>query len=70
LNIGNVIDEKFTAPWAREFEKPDSRRVVPITSAAVPARIAMAEHPSTCTTQLYHHRRDELSFDKFERIVI
>jgi hypothetical protein len=37
LNTGNVIDEKFTAPWAREFEKPGSHR---LASAAVPALLA------------------------------
>jgi hypothetical protein len=31
---------------------------------------AMANHPSTRTTQLYDRRRDELSLDEVERIVI
>jgi integrase len=31
---------------------------------------AMANHASTCTTQLYDRRRDELSLDEVERIVI
>jgi site-specific recombinase XerD len=31
---------------------------------------AMANHASTCTTQLYDHRRDEMSLDEVERIVI
>jgi hypothetical protein len=29
LNTGNVIDDKFTAPWAGEFERPDSPRLIP-----------------------------------------
>ena len=31
---------------------------------------AMANHASTRTTQLYDRRRDELSLDEVERIVI
>jgi integrase len=30
----------------------------------------MANHASTRTTQLYDHRRDDVSFDEVERIVI
>jgi hypothetical protein len=32
--------------------------------------VAMANHASTRTTQLYDRRRDELSLDEVERIVI
>src|SRR5436190_19444122 len=31
---------------------------------------AMANHASTCTTQLYDRRHDEISLDEVERIVI
>jgi hypothetical protein len=31
---------------------------------------AMANHASTRTTQLYDHRRDEVSLDEVERIAI
>jgi len=31
---------------------------------------AMASHPSTRTTQIYHGRRDELTLDEVERVGI
>jgi hypothetical protein len=31
---------------------------------------AMANHASTCTTQLYDRRRDDVSLDEVERIAI
>jgi site-specific recombinase XerD len=31
---------------------------------------AMANHVSTCTTQLYDRRRDEVNLDEVERIVL
>ncbi len=30
--------------------------------------VAMANHASTRTTQMYDHRRDEISFDEVKRI--
>jgi len=35
-----------------------------------PCNNAMANHASTRTTQLYDRRRDEMSLDEVERIVI
>ena len=34
------------------------------------ASASMANHASTCTTQLYDRRQEELSFDEVERILI
>jgi hypothetical protein len=57
-----------------------TEQLVPITAAALPAYLknggtlekvaAMANHASRRTTQLYDRRRDEVSLDEVERIVI
>jgi len=40
------------------------------TPAKAKAAAAMANHASTRTTQLYDRRRDEMSLDEVERILI
>jgi hypothetical protein len=40
------------------------------TGGTLEKAAAMANHASTRTTQLYDRRRDELSLDEVERIVI
>ena len=44
--------------------------VDPFRPATLEKAAAMANHASTRTTQLYDRRRDELSLDEVERIVI
>jgi mannose-6-phosphate isomerase-like protein (cupin superfamily) len=43
LNTGNVIDEKFTAPWREDLSRPILPKLVPITSATVSAILAGTE---------------------------
>jgi hypothetical protein len=63
----------------REIQRTEivpDRRVVPMhhgylkNGGTLEKAAAMANHASTRTTQLYDRRRDELSLDEVERIVI
>jgi hypothetical protein len=46
------------------------RRLKPDLSPATSATASMANDPSTRATQLYDRRRDEMSLDEIERIMI
>jgi len=58
------LDRLGLSPAPKKESVPDPGR--PVERGLAP----MANHASTRTTQLYDRRRDEISLDEVERIVI
>jgi hypothetical protein len=60
-----IATSSATTASGQRGSRPISRTAGPLEKAS-----AMANHASTRTTQLYNRRRDEISLDEVERIVI
>jgi integrase len=74
-NAYAMIDRRATAAGIETKIGNHSFRATGITAYLKNGRTletaaAMANHASTCTTQLYDRRRDEMSLDEIERIGI
>jgi integrase len=66
---------RFLEFFAANIRNPHTRRATGITAylengGTLEKAAAMANHASTRTTQLYDRRRDEVSLDEVERVVI
>jgi integrase/recombinase XerC len=66
LQIADIVG----SAWCQDCLRPITRRVSRKNGGISEKAAAMANHASTRMTQLYDRRRDEVSLDEVERIVI